>query len=668
MRHRRSAAGMATLAVILATLLLCAPTAGAGTGDTYSEAVNGSGDFAWWNHYMNDNWTIQLHAHDPDGIKSLWWNWDGPLWHEIPVNAPGGAHDFYEAFVAVVDHTVHWDDGRHTLYLYAQGYFSVGWPVSTYYLDAAEAAHGYSVSIDSTPPVNSETHVTPDGSGDLDRWYRAPIAFLFKATDPAPADGFHSGLSAIRCYVDGSTVPAAGLSYGSPPVGPDSGQMSYSLPAPANGSNDGAHQIKYISRDWSYPSASAPFVNSYATGSIDCTPPTMSQTGADAAWHKDPVPLVFSAADPSSGVRLIEVAVDGAAPLGQTFQADTGLWGPASATFAYTFPAPADHSGDGLHTLAYRAYDWSYPHDATAKYVEQTCQVKIDTLPPVTTQAGGDSGPHNTPVTVAFSASDPNPPNCSGVDHTSYQVDGGGWQQGSSVTIPAPPHTTATHVVEYRSVDKAGNSEAIRSCRVEIATDSAAPVTTVSGADAAWHRSPVTLTFTATDPPPDPSGVKYTEWQLDGGAWTQGLTCAVPAPADHSADGLHTVAYRSVDNGDNTEATRTCVVKIDTTGPTTTALAGVSVKQGKTARFRFTFTDLGPGGVALSPTATVRIVITKGSATKKTLRLGTRNAGAQLTYRWKCTLKKGTYSWSVLATDQAGNAQAAAGSRNLKVK
>ena len=115
--------------------------------------------------------------------------------------------------------------------------------------------------------------------------------------------------------------------------------------------------------------------------------------------------------------------------------------------------------------------------------------MKIDTLPPVTTQAGGDSGPR-TPVTVAFSASDPNPPNCSGVDHTSYQVDGGGCRrQGSSVTIPAP-HTTATHVVEYRSVDKAGNSETVRSCRVEIATDSAAPVTTVSGADAAWHRSP----------------------------------------------------------------------------------------------------------------------------------------------------------------------------------
>ena len=177
----------------------------------------------------------------------------------------------------------------------------------------------------------------------------------------------------------------------------------------------------------------------------------------------------------------------------------------------------------------------------------------------------------------------------------------------------------------------------------------------------------MTLTFSATDPLPDPSGIKYTEWQLDDGAWTQGLTCTVPAPADHSADGVHTVSYRSVDNGDNTEATKTCAVKIDTTGP----------DHGARRRHRETGQDGAlplhlhrprPRRHRLSPTATVKIVITKGSATKKTLRLGTRNAGAQLTHRWKCTLKKGTYSWSVLATDQAGNAQAAKGSARLKVK
>jgi len=661
MRHRRSVAGLMMFVAILVAFLACAATASAGVGDTTSAANDTNG---WQDRYINATTAVTVTAHDPDGLYRLWGNWDGGSWYTAANGGGGGGSAYLYWYTQITVPSNHSDDGRHVWGLQARGYY---WAI-TYYLDAAETAHYYWVRIDSNSPVNSQTHATPDGSGDLNRWYRAPIAYLFRATDPAPAGGFHSGVWRIACYVDGSGTVAQDATFGSFPVGPDWAQMNYSLPAPANGSNDGSHQIRYTSWDWSFPGASSPHVDDYTTGKIDCTAPAMSQTGADAAWHNVPVPLTFTAADPSSGVRLIQVAVDGAAPMTQSFQSGANPWGPASATATYTFPAPADHSGDGVHNVVYRAYDWSYPHDGTAKYVDSSCQVRIDTVPPVTTQAGGNSGPHNTPVTVTFSASDPNPPNCSGVDHTSYQVDGGGWHEGSSVTIPAPPHTTTTHTVEYRSVDKAGNTEPINSCQVEIATDSAAPVTTVSGADAAWHKSPVTLTFSAVDPPPDPSGVKYTEWQLDDGAWTQGLTCTVPAPADHSADGVHTVSYRSVDNGDNTEAVKTCAVKIDTTGPTTTALAGVTVKQGKTARFRFTFTDLGPGGVALSPTATVKIVITKGSATKKTLRLGARKAGAPLAYRWKCSLKAGRYMWSVRATDLAGNPQAVSGTKRLTVK
>jgi hypothetical protein len=203
---------------------------------------------------------------------------------------------------------------------------------------------------------------------------------------------------------------------------------------------------------------------------------------------------------------------------------------------------------------------------------------------------------------------------------------------------------------------------------VQIGTDSVAPVTTVSGADDNWHNAPVTLTFNASDPAPNPSGVDYTEYQIDGGSWVHGTSCTVPAPADHSGDGVVTVSYRSVDLGDNTEATKTCPVKIDTTGPTTTASAAVTVKKGKKATFRFSFTDLSPASVALSPTATVKIVITKGAVTKKTLNVGERAAGAALVYRWTCSLKAGRYKWSVRATDLAGNPQAVSGTKNLTVK
>jgi len=69
------------------------------------------------------------------------------------------------------------------------------------------------------------------------------------------------------------------------------------------------------------------------------------------------------------------------------------------------------------------------------------------------------------------------------------------------------------------------------------------PPTTASGVDAAWHRSPVTVTFSASDNPGG-SSVARTEYKLDSGPWISATSCTVPAPANHSGDGEHTVSYR----------------------------------------------------------------------------------------------------------------------------
>lgn len=89
-----------------------------------------------------------------------------------------------------------------------------------------------------------------------------------------------------------------------------------------------------------------------------------------------------------------------------------------------------------------------------------------DITPPVTSQSGGDADWQTGPITVRFSASDPG----SGVDHTEYRVNGGLWRTGTSVRFAVIRHKRGggTFTVDYRSVDKAGNVEADKSCTVQL--------------------------------------------------------------------------------------------------------------------------------------------------------------------------------------------------------
>ena len=101
-----------------------------------------------------------------------------------------------------------------------------------------------------------------------------------------------------------------------------------------------------------------------------------------------------------------------------------------------------------------------------------------------------------------------------------------------------------------------------------LAIDTTAPTTTVSGADGLWHAKAVTLSFSAADNPGG-TGVAYTEYSLDRGPWVKGAKLTLAAPANHAADGIHSVHYRSADDAGNLEKAKSCTVKIDTTPPTT---------------------------------------------------------------------------------------------------
>jgi hypothetical protein len=183
--------------------------------------------------------------------------------------------------------------------------------------------------------------------------------------------------------------------------------------------------------------------------------------------------------------------------------------------------------------------------------------------------------------------------------------------------------------------------------------DRTPPVTTVTGADAAWHAAPVMLRFSATD---SQSLVQRTETSRDGGlTWTTGDSLLV------TGQGVHTVLYRSVDAARNVEKARSCRVRIDAVGPRVT-VARATVRRGRTATIVYRIADL-------TPRATVRIVVTgAGGAQARALGSALRTTGARHTLRFACTLPRGTYRIVVRATDLAGNRQVKPGIARLVVR
>ena len=107
--------------------------------------------------------------------------------------------------------------------------------------------------------------------------------------------------------------------------------------------------------------------------------------------------------------------------------------------------------------------------------------------------------------------------------------------------------------------------------------DTTPPVTTANGADDAWHRTNVTLTMSATD---DGSGVSFTEYAVDGGAWVRAGVVTVSLGRKGSNSGVHVVAYRSADLAGNVEAEQYAYVRLDGRVPVTASNANASTYSG----------------------------------------------------------------------------------------
>jgi hypothetical protein len=198
---------------------------------------------------------------------------------------------------------------------------------------------------------------------------------------------------------------------------------------------------------------------------------------------------------------------------------------------------------------------------------------------------------------------------------------------GTMIAIEGPP---ASYSVNINNIDSFLFTPDI---------DHTPPVTTASfdgvPGNPPWWVSDVTVTLTAVDPElPHPSGVRSTEYTLDGATWI-----AYGGPFTISTEGGTTLCYRSTDNRGNEESMQCTTLLIDKTGP---VIAISTPSEGAEYLLRQPVTAAWSASDATSGLATAAGTVASGEPVD--------------------TASPGAKTFTVTATDVAGNTSTATAS------
>ncbi|RDY71662.1 S-layer homology domain-containing protein, partial [Halobacillus trueperi] len=263
------------------------------------------------------------------------------------------------------------------------------------------------------------------------------------------------------------------------------------------------------------------------TVKLDLTTPETSISDVSDQWQTSSVEVALSATDSLTGVSKTE------------YRVNDGEW------TAYSRPVVFEK--EGAHKLEYRSFD-------EAGNVEeiQSETIKIDTTAPVISVNGVPEKWAHKATEITLTAKD----QLSGVAAIEYRMNEGEW---TDYRGPITFQQQGENVIDYRSVDTAGNVEEFKSITVKY--DNNAPQTSAGNVGDQWHNSEVEVTLSSTD---TLSGVAKTEYRINEGEWKEYTT-----PVLIDEEGGHTVDYRSIDYAGNEEEVKSINVKLDSTAPDT---------------------------------------------------------------------------------------------------
>jgi hypothetical protein len=270
-----------------------------------------------------------------------------------------------------------------------------------------------------------------------------------------------------------------------------------------------------------------------------------------------------------------------------------------------------------------------------------------DTTAPDTSITSGPTGTTNdgTP-TFAFSATEAN-------SVFECRVDTGAWADCTS------PWTTSAlsdgaHSVAVRATDVAGNTDASPATRsFTVATappaDTTAPDTTItSGPTGTTSDSTPTFAFASSE------ASAVFECRVDTGAWAD---CTSPWTTASLTDGDHSVAVRATDVAGNTDAspaTRAFTVDANTTPPADTTAPDTTIGSG-------------PTGTTSTSSASFSLTASESGSTFE-CKLDTGAYAGCTSPKAYSGLAAGSHTFSVRATDAAGNTDSTPASRTWTVQ
>jgi hypothetical protein len=378
---------------------------------------------------------------------------------------------------------------------------------------------------------------------------------------------------------------------------------------------------------------------------IDNTQPVTAQDDPGANLHNT-ITLTGTAADPNDPQGVAGSGVDHVDF--QISPAGAGTWTTVGTDATAPYTSSYDtHSagGDGHYDFRTVAYDVA----GNVKNASTVGNRLIDNTAPTATLADPGANRHGTvDLSAGLVQDDPGGANASGIVTTTYSIssDGGGTWTSVSPSWNTTGVSDGLYDIRVIVSDAAGN-DSTASVVTGRRVDNTKPATSASGIPSGFSATDVTLTLSPTDT--GGSGVVDTIYQVDGGVVQHGTSVLIPAPANGSNDGTHTITYQSTDAAGNIEDQKSNTVHIDATPPACASCSASDYVSG-TVHLTATPSDSGAG------IASVAFQYSADGTTWTTIGTDTTGTAGVYSTDWN-TSTPGDGAWHLRAriTDSASN-------------